>query len=172
MTAHTREPWFWEAGADECPHGPEPEDDTTAAWDEWHDRHQWAPQDVRICLDAPAGNACTECSEDANEFVPWSACRLRPRANRPDTSDAERPTVHRPVSVLVGTEECLERECEEYFTDEGDEIAGKESCSHLTEQEICETCSPAGDLVPVVLWSDCPATTPARTPDDHENEER
>ncbi|NUS76683.1 MAG: hypothetical protein HOV70_10850 [Streptomyces sp.] len=71
-TAHRPEPWFWGADTDRCPHGPEPEDDTTDAWEEWTDRHPWSPQDVRICLDAPMGKACRDCSD--GEFVPWSAC--------------------------------------------------------------------------------------------------
>ena len=74
MTDHKPEPWFWEAASEHCPHGPEPEDDTTDAWDEWHERHTGSPQDVRICLDAPMGDHCPECSDDHNDAVPWSAC--------------------------------------------------------------------------------------------------
>lgn len=69
---HRPQSWYWEADSDNCPHGPEPEDDTTEAWEEWTDCHPWSPQDVRICLDAPVGKACRDCSD--GEFVPWSAC--------------------------------------------------------------------------------------------------
>ncbi|MFE9432890.1 hypothetical protein [Streptomyces sp. NPDC006640] len=168
MTEHTPQPWFWEAGSDSCPHGPEPEDENSPEWEAWAEQdstfHTGSDQDVRICREAPAGEACAECSEDANEFVPWGACRLRPRALRRGSAPAEQTSEHRPVTALVGTEECLERECDEFFTDDGDEIPGKETCSHVKEQEVCEGCAPVGDLTPVVLWADCPhrtATGPA-----------
>lgn len=77
MTDHKPEPWFWEAGSEHCPHGPEPEDDTSPEWDEWSDRHTGSPQDVVICLDAPMGDHCPECSYDHNDPVPWSACDER-----------------------------------------------------------------------------------------------
>lgn len=162
---HRPEPWFWEAGGDDCPHGPEPEDDTTEAWDDWSDRHTWSPQDVRVCLDAPAGDMCAACSEDHGEGVPWSACRSRTRANRKDIAMPEQPNTHQPITVQGGSLECLERECEDFFDDEGDEIPGKETCSHLAEIEICAGCSPevGADFVPVVAWTDCPqrVATPA-----------
>ncbi|MBT2429418.1 hypothetical protein J7F02_28330 [Streptomyces sp. ISL-112] len=74
---HRPEPWFWGADTDRCPHGPEPEDDTTDAWEQWTDRHPWAPQDVRVCLDAPMGDQCAECSEEHMEAVPWANCDER-----------------------------------------------------------------------------------------------
>ncbi len=75
---HKPEPWFWEAGSDQCPHGAEPEDDTTDEWNTWYERHTGSPQDVRICLDAPMGDMCPECSNDHGAPVPWSACDERP----------------------------------------------------------------------------------------------
>ncbi|MFD6553755.1 hypothetical protein [Streptomyces sp. NPDC058398] len=79
-TDHQPEPWFGEAGSDPCPHGPEPKDDSPE-WDVWYevtsDRHTGSPQDVRICLDAPIGDYCPECSADHNEPVPWSLCDSR-----------------------------------------------------------------------------------------------
>lgn len=164
-TYHKPEPWFWECEPDECPNGPEP-DDTTDAWDEWSDRHQWSPQGARVCLDTPAGDACAECSEDDGEFVPWSACRIRPR--RKDKPMPGQTAAHQPETVLGGGLECVERECEDFFTEDGDEIPGKETCSHMTELEICTGCTAAngapGDFPPVVAWADCPhrdAATPA-----------
>lgn len=159
-TDHKPEPWFHEIGSDDCPHGAEPDDDTPE-WDAWYDetsdRHTGSPQDVRICLDAPAGEACGVCSENDGEFVPWSACRVRDRARR-EHKTAREPQ-HRPVTVAVGGMECLERECDEYFTDDGEEIHGKENCSHIHDMEVCEACSQlqsAGDFPPVVAWVDCP----------------
>jgi hypothetical protein len=156
-TDHRPESWFHEAGGDACPHGVEPDGDSPE-WDAWYDRHTGSAQDVRICLDAPAGEACGACSDDVGGMVPWSDCRARDRVRREEKPAAEQPAKHEPLTVLSGCLECLERECEEYFTDEGDEIPGKDSCSHLREVEICGGCSvevPDGDFVPVVAWADC-----------------
>jgi hypothetical protein len=159
-TDHQPEPWFHEIGSDDCPHGAEPDDENTPEWEAWEEqtsaRHTGSPQDVRICLDAPAGQACGVCSENDGEFVPWSSCRVRNRARR-----EEKPAVeHRPLTVTGGSLECLERECEDFFTEDGDEIPGMEACSHLSEMEICEACSepPVGALdefPAVVAWTDC-----------------
>lgn len=70
-------------------------------------------------------------------------------------------TQHRPVTAEVADLECLERQCDEYFTDDGDEIPGQDSCSHVRQMVICEACSDAavgdGDPhPPVVAWADCP----------------
>jgi hypothetical protein len=67
---------------------------------------------------------------------------------------------HRPVTVEVAGQECWEHECEEFYTDDGDEIPGKETCSHFHEMEICEACSEpskadADSFPPVVAWADC-----------------
>lgn len=133
---HKPEPWFWECEESECPSGPEP-DDMTPEWDAWSDRHQGSPQGVRICLDTPAGEACGVCSEDDGEMVPWSACRARkharPKGGMVPTPDA----VHEPVTVLVGTLECHDRECDEYFTEDGDADPGVERCSHIREEQAC-----------------------------------
>jgi len=163
---HSPEPWFQEAGSDQCPHGPEPDYDTQPeAWDDWQERHTGSPQDVRICLDAPLGDACDTCSEESGEFVPWAGCTVRPRTAAVEQSAAPAPQ-HRPVTVSVGVLECLERECDEYFTDDGDEIPGKETCSLIHDKEICEACSepPAGDAdeyPAVVAWTDCPYASAA-----------
>jgi hypothetical protein len=77
---HHPEPWFWEAGSEHCPHGAEPEDDTTDEWATWYERHTGSAQDVRICLDAPMGEHCPECSADHGAAVPWAACPHNPAA--------------------------------------------------------------------------------------------
>lgn len=74
VSDHFPQPWFWGSDTDRCPHGPEPEDDSSDAWAEWIDRHPDSPQDVRICLDAPMGDHCPECSDEHMAAVPWSAC--------------------------------------------------------------------------------------------------
>jgi hypothetical protein len=158
MTDHKPEPWFWEAASDDCPHGAEPTDDTSPEWEVWDGSHTGSPQDVRICLDAPAGEACGACSEENGEMVPWSACRSRDRARREEKPATGQPTVHAPITVTGGSLECLERECEDFFDDEGDEIPGKETCSHLSEMEICEGCTGPhknGEFPVVVAWADC-----------------
>lgn len=155
-TDHQPENWFHEAGSDHCPHGAEP-DRESEAWDIWADRHTGSPQDVYICLEAPAGEACGPCSSEDGEMVPWASCRDRDHARpRPSTTAAE----HKPGIADVGSLECLERECEEFFDDDGNEIPGKTACSHMREMEICLGCSPdpeTSDLPPVVAWSDCTA---------------
>lgn len=84
-TDHRPDPWYAEAEGDNCPHGPEPEDDTTDAWDTWQERHQWSPQDVRICLDAPIGDHCPECSADHGDPVPWADCPHNPASQSQPT---------------------------------------------------------------------------------------
>lgn len=159
-TDHQPEPWFHEIGSDDCPHGAEPDDENSPEREAWEEatsaRHTGSPQDVRICRDAPAGEACGACSDDVGEMVPWSACRVRDRARHQDTPISE--PQHRPVTVEVGGLECVERECEEFFTDDGDEIPGMDACSHMRQMEICEACSEpdtAEDYPPVVAWTDC-----------------
>lgn len=140
LTAHKPEPWYWEAGSDKCPHGPKPDEDDwkTPQYMAWWDRHQPADECV-ICLDAPAGDVCEECSANHGEAVPWSACDARAHA-RPRPGVTPTPG-HGPVEVWVGTADCLERECDELFTDDGDEIPGKERCSHIGVELICGGCS-------------------------------
>lgn len=152
QTAHTPETWYWEAGGSKCPHGPEPDRDSDA-WDTWAERHTGSPQDVFICLDAPMGDVCAECSDNRGEAVPWSACDARAHAfARPGVKAG---TDHEAVEVWVGTTECLERECEEYFTDDGNEIVSKARCSHIGVELICGGCStqtPDGYYEPAVSW--------------------
>jgi hypothetical protein len=134
---HESGAYYWNADTDECPHSTEPNIKTDGeAWDLWSDRHP-VSDDGRICLDAPAGEACLACSAEDGEMVPWAACRVREHA-RPKQGvvpnvDAE----HQPVTVWVGTFECLDRECEEYFTDDGDSDPGVERCSHIREETAC-----------------------------------
>lgn len=142
-TVHRPEPWFWEAGSDKCPHGAEPADDSPE-WDAWDDRHSASPQGVVICLDAPMGDVCVECSEDHNEAVPWSACDERAHA-RPQPGTVPAPDgSHQPVTVWVSTLECFERECDEYATDDGDDNPAVERCSHISFELVCGGCSVAG----------------------------
>ncbi|MET9517462.1 hypothetical protein [Streptomyces sp. NPDC002994] len=156
---HESGTFYWEPGAEECPHAAEPNYETEGdAWDVWTERHP-ASDNGRICLDAPAGEACLTCSEEEGDMVPWSRCRGRdhirplPGLTRVDS------TAHASLTVLVGGLECLERECEEFFTDDGDEIPGKTTCSHMHEEEVCGGCSveqPDGIFESTVAWVDCP----------------
>lgn len=136
-TTHEPQPWYWEAGSDDCPHGPQPNHETDGeAWDTWRERHPTADCGP-ICLDAPAGEACADCSEDDGEMVPWSHCRARKHA-RPKRGVTPAPdAAHEPVTVLVGTLECHDRECDEYFTEDGDEDPDVERCSHIREERAC-----------------------------------
>lgn len=73
-------------------------------------------------------------------------------------------TQHRPIVLLTGSEECLDRECEDYFTEDGEPDPGVERCSHIREQEVCEACSGQpnqdGYYGPVVPWVGPHTTTP------------
>ncbi|MFF8840532.1 hypothetical protein [Streptomyces sp. NPDC015130] len=133
---HEPENWFWDADSGDCPHGPQPEDDMSDAWDAWMDRHQ-SYADGMLCLDAPAGEACGECSAEHGEMVPWSQCSVRTH-RRPRPTVAPVPAAdHEQVPIWVGTTECLERECDDYFDDDGDEIPGLEHCPHIRVETAC-----------------------------------
>jgi hypothetical protein len=78
MTDHRSEPWYWEAGSEHCPHGPEP-DQQSSAWDDWAERHTGSPQDVFVCLDAPMGDHCPACFEETGgDPTPWALCPENP----------------------------------------------------------------------------------------------
>lgn len=67
---------------------------------------------------------------------------------------------HQPVTADVASLECWEQQCDDFFTDDRDEIPDTETCSHLRQMQICEACStpPPGDadpFPPVVAWTDC-----------------
>lgn len=152
---HHSEPWYYEAASSKCPHGPKPSEDDwkTPEYIAWWDRHQPSDECV-ICLDAPMGDVCEECSSDHGEAIPWSACYARHHAH-PKPGTTPTPGAHEPVEVWIGTTECLERECEEYFTDDGDEISGKDRCSHIGVELLCGGCSTLttdGYYEPSVSW--------------------
>jgi hypothetical protein len=151
---HEPETWYWEAGSDQCPHGAEPDSDSDA-WDDWSERHHWSPQDVRVCLDAPMGDVCGACSEDQGDAVSMTVCRARPHAQ--ERPGAPKPTgKHERIIVFVGLYDHLDRDCDELYTDTGDEITGKAHCSHVAEQVICGGCSKrdaAGYYEPAVAWT-------------------
>lgn len=72
----------------------------------------------------PTGYRCG-CGKDAHSnLVPC----------HPDTS-------HRPMTLYVGTYDCLERECAEYLTEDGYDDPGVERCSHVLTQQVCAECS-------------------------------
>lgn len=48
---------------------------------------------------------------------------------------------HRPMILLVGGEDCLDRDCEEYVTEDGDDDPGVERCSHIHEETVCVACT-------------------------------
>lgn len=134
---HEPQPFYWNADTDRCKHGAEPDSETDgAAWDAWSDLHP-VSDDGRICLEAPAGDACPECSAECGDMVAWADCRGRDRV-RPQRGMVPNPDVeHQTVPVWVGVIDCLERECDEYFTEDGDEKQGIGACSHLREETAC-----------------------------------
>ena len=151
---HVPVSWFWEAGGEYCSHGPEP-DREGDAWVDWAERHSGSPQDVYICLDAPAGEVCDACSNEEGHPVSMAACRVRPqtRAKR-DTAQPE-PDTHQPITVWSGPSDCLERDCGEYWDDEGEDKPDIELCSHICEEQLCGACSTVngeGYYGPSVEW--------------------
>lgn len=161
---HQPEPWFWGADSDQCPHGAKP-DVLSDEYDVWAEQHQGSPQDVFICLDAPAGDVCGACTEDHNEAVPWSACdartHVRPRQGAVPVPAGE----HRPLTLESGPGDCIERECEEYYNaEDGEPILSVTSCSHLTDVVVCGGCTaePTDDglYFATVAWP-CPAAVAA-----------
>jgi hypothetical protein len=137
MQRHDHEPaqFYWDAETEHCPHKPIPERNTDA-WDQWMCNHQPYDDGV-LCLSAPAGTACPACSAEHGDMVPWDRCEgrdhVRPARGITPTPEPE----HQQVPVWVGGLECLERECDEYFTDDGDEITDLEKCSHIREDTCC-----------------------------------
>jgi hypothetical protein len=129
--------FYWSADSDFCKHGAEPDSETDGeAWDAWSDQHPFSDDD-RICLGAPAGEACLDCSAQHGDMVPWSRCEgrdhIRPKQGIVPNPDAE----HQQVPVWVGGIDCLERECDEYYNEDGDEKPGMECCSHIREETAC-----------------------------------
>jgi hypothetical protein len=161
VTAHQPEPWYWEAGSDKCPHGEKP---NPAASDEEHEtwwyRHR-ITDDAVICLDAPMGDMCGACSEDHGDAVAFTVCRARPHVQARPGAPAD-TGAHEPVIVFVGLYDHLDRDCDELYTDGGDEITDKAHCSHVSQQVICGGCSVLvhGYYEPAVPWSG-PHTAPA-----------
>ena len=75
----------------------------------------------------------------------------------------ETVTQHRPIVLLTGSEDCLDRECEDYFTEDGEPDPGVERCSHIREETVCAACSGTpdadGNYEHTVPWAG-PHTTP------------
>lgn len=163
-TQHESGAYYWNADTDLCKHGAEPDIEADGeAWEVWSDRHP-VSDDGRICLDAPAGEACLDCSAEDGEMVPWARCRIREHARPKQVVTPNASAKHEPLTVEVAGLECLERECEDFYTEDGDEIPGKDACSHMHNEEICAGCSVETDglFEPAIPWADCPqvATTP------------
>ncbi len=70
-------------------------------------------------------------------------------------------TPHHLLTLLVGGEECLDRECEDYFTDNGEPDPGVERCSHIRTETVCAGCSGEpnadGEYEHTVPWDECTA---------------
>ncbi|GAA1781126.1 MULTISPECIES: hypothetical protein [Actinomycetes] len=50
-------------------------------------------------------------------------------------------TTHQPTTVYAGPVDCIERECEEFWDDEGEDRPGVNLCSHIAAEQICAACS-------------------------------
>jgi hypothetical protein len=60
----------------------------------------------------------------------------------------------RPMTLLIGNGDCLEGECDEYATEDGDD-SGIDRCSHLTEGLYCaehSTENEDGHVDPAEPW--------------------
>lgn len=132
---HEARQFYWAADTEYCPHEPEPER-YTDAWDQWMCNHQMS-DDGPICLEAPAGTACPACSAEHGDMVPWDDCTERAHV-RPKRGVVPNPdSSHQPIPVWVAGIECLDRECEEYFNEDGDDDPTVEVCSHIRQETAC-----------------------------------
>ncbi|WP_329472675.1 hypothetical protein OIE75_29450 [Streptomyces sp. NBC_01723] len=160
---HDHEPkqFYWDAETNHCPHKPIPERNTDA-WDQWmtlgHQPYDNGSDHGTLCLSAPAGTACPACSAEHGDMVPWERCEGRDHI-RPANGIAPNPEVeHQAIPVWVGSLECLERECEDFFTDDGDEKFDVETCSHVREETAC-SCQALGSGE--YSLGACPALAPS-----------
>lgn len=78
------------------------------------------------------------------------------------TTTSETPAVepvHRRLVLLVGGQDCLDRDCEQYFTEEGEPDPTVELCSHIRTEAICAGCSGRpnadGEYEHTVPWGQC-----------------
>lgn len=136
MNEHVPTQFYWEAGSDHCPHGFEPKDDSPQQ-DAWWERHISTLDDIVVCLDAPAGEACIICSDFLGEMTLWADCQAREHARAKHGVVPNLDATHQPVTVLVGIQECFDRECEDYLTGQGNHDRGVELCSHIREETVC-----------------------------------
>lgn len=141
--------------SDGCPHGPEPALDTTA-WDDWMDLGHEVTGSGIVCLSVPVGSGCATCSADAGKPVLWDQCIERVWRRSCDEITGM-VSVHHTIPVWEGPQECLNRECGEYFDDDGAEIISLVTCSHISRSTAC-SCQQISD----VEFSDQPCT---HTPD-------
>lgn len=52
-------------------------------------------------------------------------------------------TDHQPTTVYAGPTECIERDCDEFWDDEGEDRPDVNLCSHIAAERICTACSEA-----------------------------
>lgn len=71
---------------------------------------------------------------------------------------------HQPMTLESGPGDCIDRECEEYYGEDGEPYPGVTSCSHLTDVVVCGGCTPEptddGLYLVTVPWP-CPAAVAA-----------
>lgn len=71
---------------------------------------------------------------------------------------------HHPLTLETGPVDCIDRECDEYFNEDGVEELHVASCSHLTDVIVCGKCSKLerhdGFYEATVPWP-CPAVAVA-----------
>lgn len=152
---HESEPFYWSVDSPLCPHEmPDPEANPDAH-DDWEARHPRS-DDGHVCLDAPAGNACAGCSS-LGDMVPWANCRERDQA-RPARGVVPNPDAgHQSVPVWIGPLDCFERECDDYFDEDGNELSAVDRCSHIREESAC-SCQRQDDGE--YSLNPCPAAVP------------
>lgn len=139
MTTHRPVP-LYALAAIGCPHGPEPEQ-TTDAWDHWMTLGHQMTADGPICLSLPVGEqGCETCTDEHCTTVPWADCpergRIRPRRDFVLAAGVE----HQPIPGWIGTSECFDRECDDYFDQDDNERPDRfdvDACSHMRPAMTC-----------------------------------
>ncbi|WP_433233870.1 hypothetical protein [Actinomadura nitritigenes] len=99
----------------------------------------WTVRDLYVIASGDMHIGDFEWLADTNaEWAEFKANAVFAAAARQDVPDllAEVERLRTSMTYIRGPEECLERECEEYFDDEGEERPDVEYCSHLKVEPL------------------------------------
>ncbi|MFB7858742.1 hypothetical protein [Rhodococcus qingshengii] len=125
---------YYQVVYSECPHGRKPARGS-ALWKSWMANGHRITDHGVVCLSVPLGKGCKTCSDEVGEMVPWIECPQR--IVRKSLEAGSIVGRHQKIPALKGPQECLERDCDDYYDSEGHEVPGLEQCSHTTTVTAC-----------------------------------